>query len=158
MTVLQRILVANDCLEHDGRLIVAALPALGRYWDGGVLEVERQVEKLLINTTLMWSRHYWWLVVHLNHTIPVDALHPHVVLDVLHLLVPLGWVLLQQPAEQVLQLGREVVLLVLRFVVDDALVDLVVVLVEMGRKPNDQLIQESTKAIDVGLSVVSLAE
>ena len=44
----------------------------------------------------------------------------------------------------------------LRLIVDDAFVNFVVILIEMRWKSYDQLVEESTNAIDIGSSVMSL--
>ena len=48
-------------------------------------------------------------------------------------------------------------LIILWLVVDDPLVDLVVVLIEMRREANDELIEQGTDAVDVGEPVVALS-
>lgn len=44
----------------------------------------------------------------------------------------------------------------LRLVVDDAFVNFVVILIEMRRESYDKLVEESTNAIDIGSSIMSL--
>ena len=77
--------------------------------------------------------------------------------DLMDALEPLGRLLPEQALQQVLEEGGQAVLHVLRLVVDNALVDLVVVLVEVGREADYQLVQESAQAVDVGASVVAVA-
>ena len=80
------------------------------------------------------------------------------ILYILDLLVPLHRIFLQQPLQQILQTRRQVVLLVFRLAAHNSLVDFVVVLIEMRREPDHQLVKQGAEAVDIGLSVVTLPE
>ena len=98
----------------------------------------------------------WRLVSFLENLLPVYVLKPRVEHNLLNWLEPVIGIFFDQFSQQILKQAWQVMFFELRLIVDDAFVNFVVILIEMRWKSYDQLIEESTNAIDIGSSVMTL--
>jgi hypothetical protein len=80
-----------------------------------------------------------------------------VLLDLCNALESSTRIFLEEAFKQILQLTSELVLPVVDLIVDDAFVNEVVVLIEMWRKSDNQLVEKSTDTVDISPLIVSLS-
>ena len=139
-------------------LIVTTLSPLSHHRHAWVFEVQRKIKKLFINATLMRSWNDWRRVATAQYAIPFRILEPRMALNFLNWLKSIVGVLLKKLLQKVYDNIWKMMFSIFWLIVDNAFVYLIMILVEMRWKANDQFIKKCTNTIDVRSSIMSLSK